>query len=89
MATQDRNGPQTGDVLITTEAGLHFISVVPHPHRLYFQSLEQATNIASQWARANEASLWRAYDGQAVELLRDGDGAGPSTIPQRRSTPNV
>ena len=75
MAMQDGDGPKAGDVLITTETGLHFLSVVPHPHRVSFQSLEHAKNIAIQWARANDASVWRAYDGQAVELLRDGDGA--------------
>ena len=42
--------PSSGDVLITTEIGVHFLSVVPHHHRLSFRELPAAINIATQWA---------------------------------------
>jgi hypothetical protein len=68
---QEPQRPKDGDVLITTETGLHFLSVVPYPHRLSFKNLEQATTIAIQWARANDASVWRTHDSQTFELLRE------------------
>jgi hypothetical protein len=68
---QQLSGPQAGDVLITTEATSHFLSVVPHPHRLSFNGLEHARDIPFQWARANAASVWQTRDGHTFELLHE------------------
>ena len=68
MEPQQNNRPSPGDVLITTETGLHFVSVVPYPHRLSFKDLDHATNIAMQWAQANHATAWRKVDGQTFRL---------------------
>jgi len=60
--------PSPGDVVITTETGVHFLSVLPHPHRLSFRELSAAIDIASQWANANGGNVWRRIDGQIVRL---------------------
>jgi hypothetical protein len=60
--------PADGDVLITSENGVHFLSVVPHPHRLSFKDLSRAVTIAVQWANANTAEVWRKADGQTFRL---------------------
>jgi hypothetical protein len=60
--------PAEGDVLITSENGVHFLSVVPHPHRLSFKDLSRAVTIAVQWANANTAEVWRKADGQTFRL---------------------
>jgi hypothetical protein len=60
--------PSNGDVLITTELGVHFLSVVPHPHRLSFKDLSRAVTIAVQWAKANDAGVWRKADGKTFRL---------------------
>ena len=71
MLPQSSRRPISGDVVITSNAGLHFLSVVPHPHRLSFSRLEQATNIAIQWARANETSVWHTRDNETFDLVRE------------------
>jgi hypothetical protein len=60
--------PSNGDVLITSDAGIHLLSVVPHPHRLSFKDLPRAVAIAVQWARANNADVWRQADGKTFRL---------------------
>ena len=75
MAAGNADKPIPGDVLITTETGLHFLSVVPYPHRVSFKELDQATNIAIQWARANHATAWRAVNGQTFKLTPDTQSA--------------
>ena len=60
--------PAIGDVLITSEHDVHFLSVVPHPHRLSFKDLSRAVTIAVQWANANNAQVWRNADGQTFRL---------------------
>ena len=60
--------PSNGDVLITTETGIHFLSVVPQPNRLSFKDLSRAVAIAVQWARANNADVWRKADGKTFRL---------------------
>ena len=60
--------PSPGDVVITTETGVHFLSVLPHPHRLSFRELSAAINIASQWANANGGNVWRRVDGEIVRV---------------------
>ncbi len=60
--------PSNGDVLITSEGGVHFLSVVPHPHRLSFKDLDRAVAIAVQWADANKANVWRKADGRTFRL---------------------
>ena len=59
--------PSLGDVVITTELGIHFLSVVPHPHRLSFRNLSKASEIARQWAKANKARVWHQIDGTLHE----------------------
>ena len=63
--------PRPGDVLITTESGTHFLSVIPHPHRLSFQQLDQAMTVACQWATANHANAWRTVNGQTFKITAD------------------
>ncbi len=72
--------PASGDVLITTEHGIHLLSVVPHPHRLSFSELSQALEIAEQWARANGGDVWRANDGQTSRIPLDGSKGHPPSI---------
>ena len=62
------DSPAHGDVLITTEAGRHLLSVVPHPHRLSLSNLEDALQIAKRWALANNAAVWRASDGAFTKV---------------------
>jgi len=63
--------PSNGDVLITTKGGDHFLSVVPHPHRLSFSHLPQAIEVAARWARANNAKVWRENNGEVVRVPLD------------------
>jgi len=60
--------PSNGDVLITSDCGLHFISVVPHPHRLSFANLSSALDLASRWAAANNGNVWRSFNGTVIKL---------------------
>lgn len=64
--------PVDGDVLITTKAGNHLISVIPHPHRLTFSSLPQALQLARKWARSHNVNIWHAVDGEIRLLTLDG-----------------
>ena len=66
METVD--APSNGDVLITTEGGRHYLSVVPHPHRLSLSEYSAALQIARRWADANKAVVWRAADGVLTKL---------------------
>jgi hypothetical protein len=59
--------PSQGDVVITTELGVHFLSVMPHPHRLSFRDLSKATEMAHLWAKANRARVWHQVDGTLRE----------------------
>ena len=69
MATPSQDErPSDGDVLITSESGVHLLSVVPHPHRLSFKDLSRAITIAVQWANANKAEVWRKADGKTLRL---------------------
>lgn len=63
--------PSNGDVLITTKGGDHFLSIVPHPHRLSFSQLPQAIEVAARWAKANKASVWRDANGEMIRLPLD------------------
>ena len=65
------NGPTNGDVLITTEGGRHFLSVIPHPHRLSLSEYNLALQIAKRWADANNVAVWRTDDGVFTKLSRD------------------
>ena len=63
--------PANGDVLITTEGSRHFLSVVPHPHRLAMNEYHLAFQIAHKWAEAHNVSVWRKADGVLTKLPRD------------------
>ena len=65
------DSPLDGDVLITTEGGRHFLSVVPHPHRLSLSEYAIALQIAKRWAKANNAAIWRTADGVATKLPQE------------------
>jgi hypothetical protein len=65
------DSPSPGDVLITTERGRHFLSIVPYPHRLSLAEYTAAFQIAAKWADANNVSIWRTTDGVATKLPRD------------------
>jgi hypothetical protein len=60
--------PSNGEVLITTETGVHFLSVVPHPHRLSFTDLSHAVAIATRWAAANGGEVWHTVSGKTLRL---------------------
>jgi hypothetical protein len=63
--------PSAGDVLITTENGRHFLSVIPHPHRLSLSEYTLALQIAKRWADANNVAVWRTSDGVFTRLSHD------------------
>ena len=65
------DSPANGDVLITTEGGRHFLSVIPHPHRLSLSEYTLALQIAKRWADANNVAVWRTSDGVFTRLSRD------------------
>ena len=65
------DAPLHGDVLITTEGGRHFLSVVPHPHRLSLSEYTLALQIAKRWADANNVTVWYTNDGVFMKLPRD------------------
>jgi len=65
------DSPSDGDVLITTEGGRHFLSVVPHPHRLSLSEYSVALQIARRWAKANNAAVWRTAEGVVTRLAHD------------------
>ena len=67
-AAVSQNLPSSGDVLITTTIGNHLLSVVPHPHRLSFEDLTHALEVAAQWAKANGSGVWRVVDGEIVRV---------------------
>jgi hypothetical protein len=69
MTTQShKDEPSHGDLLITTERGVHFLSVVPNEHRLGFKHLPHAINMALNWAHANGGEVWRKTDGRTFRL---------------------
>ena len=55
--------PRRGDVLITSEANRHFLSIVPGPHILCFKDILRATKFATSWADARGCEVWRRADG--------------------------
>ena len=63
-----RNLPSSGDVLITTTSGNHLLSVVPQPHRLSFEDLSRAMEVAAQWAKANGSDVWRVVGNEIVKV---------------------
>lgn len=65
------DAPSNGDVLITTEGGRHFLSVIPHPHRLSLSEYPLALQIAKRWADAHNVAVWRTDDGVFTKLSRD------------------
>ena len=68
--SRDNDGPSSGDVLITSEEGLHFLSAVPHPHSVSFTTLSKALQVAMVWAHANGGDVWRKVDGRTFRMLR-------------------
>ena len=70
------DAPSNGDVLITTKGGDHYLSIIPYPHRMSFSQLPKAIEIASRWAKANNANLWRDADGEVVRLPLDKQTVG-------------
>ena len=69
MGTQSHTDePSDGDVLITTEAGVHLLSVVPHVNRLSFKHLSHAVAMALNWAHVNGSEVWRKTDGRTFRL---------------------
>ena len=65
------NSPSDGDVLITTQGDRHFLSVVPHPHRLSLGEYAVALQIARRWAKANNAAVWHTAQGVVTKLASD------------------
>ena len=65
------DSPSDGDVLITTEGGRHFLSVIPHPHRLSLSEYTVALQIAKRLADANNVAVWRRNDGVFTRLSLD------------------
>jgi hypothetical protein len=69
MRTPSRTDePSPGDLLISTEEGVHFLSVVPREHCLRFRHLPHAINMALNWANANGSEVWRKTDGRTFRL---------------------
>jgi hypothetical protein len=65
------DAPVDGDVLITTEGGRHFLSVIPHPHRLSLAEFALAFEIARRWAHANKVTVWSTNNGEFKRLPHD------------------
>jgi hypothetical protein len=65
------DSPSDGDVLITSEGGRHFLSVVPNPHRLSLGEYAAALQIAKRWAELNNVTAWRTDDGVFTRLSFD------------------
>ncbi len=65
------DAPSPGDVLITSESGRHFLSIVPYPHRLSMAQFSPAFQMAKRWADAHNVSIWRADGGVVTKLPRD------------------
>ena len=63
--------PSDGDVLITTEGGRHFLSVVPHPHRISLGEYAVALQIARRWAKSNNVAVWRTAEGVVTRVTQD------------------
>jgi hypothetical protein len=63
--------PSDGDVLITTEGGRHFLSVVPHPHRISLSEYAVALQIARRWAKSNNVAVWRTAEGVVTRVTQD------------------
>jgi hypothetical protein len=60
--------PSEGDILITTEAGVHFLSIFPQANRMSFRHLPHAIAMALNWAQANGSNVWRKTDGRTFRL---------------------
>jgi hypothetical protein len=60
--------PADGDVLITSDNRAHLISVVPHPHRISFASLQAAVQLAKRWAHDNRSAVWHSVDGTLTRI---------------------
>jgi hypothetical protein len=69
------DGPANGDVLITTERDVHYLSIVPRPHLLSFGALSRAVEVARLWAASHKVEIWRAQDGRIIKLPKDGSAA--------------
>jgi hypothetical protein len=66
MKKDDR--PADGDVLITIEKGHHFLSVIPHHHRLSVSQLPAAVEIALSWAAVLHVGVWLAAHGRTERI---------------------
>jgi hypothetical protein len=69
------DSPANGDLLITTEHGIHYLSIVPNPHRLSFKELERAIAIAKLWVTSQDVAIWHAHDGVVTNLRQHGSAA--------------
>ena len=76
MKTPSQAGdtPTSGDVLITSEEGLHYLSAVPHSHSVSFTKLTKALQVAMVWAHANGGDVWRKADGRTFRMFRVRNG---------------
>jgi len=72
--SQDKDAPSSGDVLITSEEGQHFLSAVPHAHSVSFTKLSKALQVAMEWAHANGGDVWRKVDGRTFRMFRVRNG---------------
>ena len=66
--TQMADSPAAGDVLITTDNGRHFLSIVPYPHRLSLAEYALAFQIAQKWAQANNVGIWHTVNGVVTKV---------------------
>ena len=67
-AQTDSVEPSRGDVLITSEAGRHFLSVVPKPHCLSFKDMSSAIEFARKWTDAKGCGVWHSANGATVRI---------------------
>jgi hypothetical protein len=66
MKKDDR--PVDGDILIKSEEGRHFLSVIPHHHRLSVSQLPAAIEIAQSWAAVLHVRVWLAAHGRTERI---------------------
>jgi hypothetical protein len=57
-----------GDVLVTSEGGRHYLSVIPNPQRMSFKELSHAVDMAKRWAERNRANAWQKVKGQITKI---------------------
>jgi hypothetical protein len=63
------DAPAPGDVIITRNAGLYSIGIVPDRQQLSLARLDDAIVIATKWAKERNVKVWHVAEGSEPRLL--------------------